>query len=73
MTKRYTQSFKLAVINQVIVDGQSIRGTAKANGINPVTLSRWLKLYREQYTHEATTQDNNEILKSRLEEVIFER
>jgi transposase-like protein len=70
---RYSQNFKLAAVAKVIVDGQSISGTARKEGITVVTLRSWIDKFSSLVGGTESTLSEVEILKRRLQEVIAER
>jgi transposase len=72
-TARYEQSFKVAAVRRVVVNGQSLSSTARDVGVTVTSLRNWVSKYSSQFNVVKSSFEDNELLKKRLQEVITER
>lgn len=70
---RYEQSFKVAAVQKVVLNGQSISGAAREVGVTVTSLRKWISKYNTQINNVESSSEDNELLKKRLQELISER
>ena len=73
--KQYDEEFKKKIIRLHLEEGRSLKGLADEYGISKAAISKWTKLYREEYQTTASSQleydhmQENLKLRKRLEEM----
>jgi transposase-like protein len=71
---RYPESFKIAVVREVLEARDSKAQIANRRGITQVTLRKWLEKYETQFSNDKCEEFGElEILRSRLEKITEER
>jgi transposase-like protein len=70
---RYEQSFKVAAVKRVVLNGQSISGAAREVGVTVTSLRKWISNYNSQLNTVESSKEDHELLKKRLQELISER